>query len=391
MARAAGVALVRVPGAATWLAGRRTTGDARSAFRAGSGMMFAVLITTLFVSATPAAAESLRSTAITGQSNGSAQADILYSSPNQSDALVQRLSGISGVHDATLIYTGLVQDGADPALLWIGDCSAIVRVERLPGVPCGRAPVVVAANARPLVGRPTQLLVDNTWPAAVQPLGARPDGTQNEPTSVLVSAVATMPAVSSVDTPSIIASPQALNVPVTQLRPTLLAFRYDTPAALEQARTTVVTEVAAASVATRQTTYDGFSGDLRRFYRVLLLASLLVFGAAGCATALSLTAGLLDRRRLFVLLRNAGTSAATLRRSLFLEAMAPLVATSVVAAGVGAAMGRWIVAGRSSPQQANVAALCAPTAAGLLIAAAIAGLTLFGVGPATRSTHVRDE
>jgi hypothetical protein len=56
---------------------------------------------------------------------------------------------------------------------------------------------------------------------------------------------------------------------------------------------------------------------------------------AGCSLAVSVLAGLTDRRRPFSLLRLAGVPLRSLRRSLALETAVPLLSVAGVAAGMG--------------------------------------------------------
>lgn len=65
---------------------------------------------------------------------------------------------------------------------------------------------------------------------------------------------------------------------------------------------------------------------------VVILASLVI---AGCSLAVSVVAGLIDRRRPFSLLRLAGTPLGVLRRVVTYETALPLLVTALVSAGVG--------------------------------------------------------
>jgi hypothetical protein len=64
----------------------------------------------------------------------------------------------------------------------------------------------------------------------------------------------------------------------------------------------------------------------------VILASLPI---AGCGLAVSVIAGLTDRRRSFSLLRLAGTPVSLLRRVVALESAVPLLAVAVVSACLG--------------------------------------------------------
>jgi hypothetical protein len=55
---------------------------------------------------------------------------------------------------------------------------------------------------------------------------------------------------------------------------------------------------------------------------------------AGCSLAVAVGGGLVDRKRPFTLLRVSGTQAGVLSRVVMLEAAVPLLAATVVAAGI---------------------------------------------------------
>ena len=105
-------------------------------------------------------------------------------------------------------------------------------------------------------------------------------------------------------------------------------------AAIEQARTAL--EVAfpylgpprPLSRTPNQTTY----GELQRLSEVVIVASLVI---AGCSLAVSVTAGLTDRKRPFSLLRLTGAPLGLLRRVVVLESAAPLVVIALLSAGTG--------------------------------------------------------
>jgi hypothetical protein len=70
----------------------------------------------------------------------------------------------------------------------------------------------------------------------------------------------------------------------------------------------------------------------QQLVNVVIAASLVI---AGCSLAVSVAAGLSDRKRPFSLLRLTGVSLAMLRRVVALETVVPLLITAVVAAGCG--------------------------------------------------------
>jgi predicted lysophospholipase L1 biosynthesis ABC-type transport system permease subunit len=71
----------------------------------------------------------------------------------------------------------------------------------------------------------------------------------------------------------------------------------------------------------------------QQLVNVVILASLCI---AGCGLAVSVVAGLNDRKRPFSLLRLSGVQLGILRRIVTLETAVPLLITAVVATGAGA-------------------------------------------------------
>ena len=73
---------------------------------------------------------------------------------------------------------------------------------------------------------------------------------------------------------------------------------------------------------------------LTTFEKILYAAVALTLIVAGCSLAVSVGGGLVDRKRPFTLLRVSGTQAGVLARVVLFEAAVPLVAATLVAAGV---------------------------------------------------------
>ena len=82
------------------------------------------------------------------------------------------------------------------------------------------------------------------------------------------------------------------------------------------------------------------NNDDRNIEKVVLAIVLLTLIVAGCSLAVSVAGSLLDRKRPFTLLRLSGTPLKTLTRVVLLESLVPLVAATVVAAGVAIAIAR---------------------------------------------------
>jgi hypothetical protein len=70
------------------------------------------------------------------------------------------------------------------------------------------------------------------------------------------------------------------------------------------------------------------------FEKILYAAVALTLIVAGCSLAVTVGGGLVDRKRPFTLLRVSGTQVGVLSRVVLLEAAVPLVAATVIAAGI---------------------------------------------------------
>ena len=86
--------------------------------------------------------------------------------------------------------------------------------------------------------------------------------------------------------------------------------------------------------------------QLQRLSDVGLLLALLV---AGCSLAIAVSAGLIERKRPFALLRLSGAPASSLDRVVLAEAAAPLLLTAVASAGLGLAVAALILQAIGAP------------------------------------------
>jgi hypothetical protein len=121
------------------------------------------------------------------------------------------------------------------------------------------------------------------------------------------------------------------------------------------------------------------SGRAATLQRLVYLAVALTILVAGCSLAVATGGGLVDRKRPFTLLRVSGTPIRTLYRVVFLEAVVPLAAATVVAAALAYGMSILIVI-RLAPPGTPVPLLghvyYATMGAGLAIALIVIGVTL---------------
>lgn len=381
--RGIGLLLARPSSPAALLAGRRLSDDPQTCFRPVGAAALAVLTVTLFAAATPAAAESLSNSPVTGQQDGTASADIYFATPERAAALLKEVRSLDGVAAAALVYEGVVQDAGQAGTAWIGDCRELVAASRLSSIPCDEAPVLSADGS----------LVTGVAGIEVASLGSRQVTGYREPspegavTSILVPAAqaAQMPRLTGVDVPTVVVSSALLPPSVlASLRPTRLLVSYDAVETLERVRTSVVSSVPLGSVATRESTLDGYSSDVRTLYRVVAVGAVGVAALASLALVVAVTAGLLERRRPLALLLAAGTPMGVLRRSVVLESAAPLVVMVVLAAGLGTLVGHWSVAQTSTSTDLPLRGLLLPPVTALVVGLVMASVPVLLLRSITR-------
>ena len=162
------------------------------------------------------------------------------------------------------------------------------------------------------------------------------------------------------------------------------------PATLERVRTFLATHAPPAVstspgivAATPPRTYGEAvairSGRAATLQRLVYFAVALTILVAGCSLAVAIGGGLVDRKRPFTLLRVSGTPIRTLYRVVFLEAVVPLAAATVVAAAIAYGMSILIVL-RLAPPGTPVPLLghvyYVTMGVGLVIALIVIGVTL---------------
>jgi len=344
------------------IAARRLADEPRAAFRAVSGLVLALLITTVAVVFT--ATQDAKNLAQSGShAEVSVVTDQLADQQPESEPpgegatgagpaapaapLTARLSGIPGVH-------GVVVVRADPRLL-------------VPGAPYGGMPIGLIAAG----------VVSCAQLAAVPALGRCPAG----------AIAAAFPKdgfdgpLSGIDATAI--TWPAANIPAARLD-TLGVDAIDvatngSTAAVEQVRTVLESAPAYAntngpsSIADRIAQDDAAGNDLKQLANSVILVSLLI---AGCTLATGIAAGLADRKRPFSLLRLTGARLALLRRVVALEGAVPLLAVAAVAIGAGFASAAMLASeAQQHPMVAPGAAYYLITGGGILAALAIIAAT----------------
>ena len=308
------------------IAARRLADDPRAAFRAVSGLVLALFITTVAVVtittqdakdvtrwASPAAAavvtDQLSASGMFTSSQEPAKSSAGPAAP--AAPLAARLRGIPGVQgvvvvraDPRLTIPGTFHNlGTGPGVAPSPVAAGVVSCAQLATVPAlGRCPAGATAAAFPEdgFGGPLDAMTSAgiTWPAV------------NVPASRLDSL--------GVD---------AINVGTNGSVPTV-----------EQARTVLENTPAYSGLSAPSTIGDLIAQDdsknnaYRQLANTVILVSLPI---AGCTLAAAIAAGLADRKRPFSLLRLTGARLATLRRVVALESVVPLLAVAVVAIGTG--------------------------------------------------------
>jgi hypothetical protein len=353
----------------TLIAAARLADDPRAAFRAVSGLVLALFVTTVAVVAiTTQNAKDLtrwssaaEANVLTDQVSASNAAAGFGPGANQSTArpgpaapaapLTARLHGIRGVQGVAVVRAvpgltiraafhnlGANQGISGPVPAGVVSCAQLATVPALGRCPAGATAVAFPSDgfSGPLFGTDATTI---TWPAA----------------NVPAARLGTL----GVD---------AINVATN-----------GTTRAVEQARTLLENAPAYPGVGAPTT-----NGDLVRQHRskddayqqlanVVILVSLPI---AGCTLAAGIAAGIADRKRPFSLLRLTGARLAMLRRVVALEGAVPLLSVAAVAIGTGfGAAAMYASEAQQHPMVAPGAAYFLLTAAGVVISLGIVAAT----------------
>jgi hypothetical protein len=348
----------------TLIAARRLADDPRAAFRAVSGLVLALFITTVAVVAiTTQNAKDLtrwgsaaEASVLTDQVSASSQvAGSIGPGASEGTArpgpaapaapLAARLRGIPGVEGLLVVravpgltipgtFHGLGANFGGPVPAGVVSCAQLATATALGRCPAGATAARFPADGfnGPLTGTDATTI---TWPAANVPAGR-------------------------LDTLGV----DAINVATN-----------GNTSAIEQARTVLETAPAYPGVSAPSTIGDlvaqdnSKDTDYQQLANVVILVSLPI---AGCTLAAGIAAGLADRKRPFSLLRLTGARLATLRRVVALEGAVPLLAVAAVAIGAGfAGAAMFASEAQQHPMVAPAAAYYFVTAGGILVSLGI--------------------
>jgi hypothetical protein len=144
--------------------------------------------------------------------------------------------------------------------------------------------------------------------------------------------------------PFVSASDPAYTGTLSSLRLQAVLVRVNGPAVLERVRTFLATHAppnvpngpgsSSTPPRTFGETLDIRLGRAATVEKIVYAAVALTLIVAGCSLAVAVAGGLVDRKRPFTLLRISGTQVGVLSKVALLEAAVPLVAATVVAAGI---------------------------------------------------------
>jgi hypothetical protein len=295
---------------ATLIAARRLADNPRGAFRAVSGLILALFVTTVSVAVitswvanrgAPPGGQEASSTVVDAfnQSSNSPRSSPVGAVP---DTVVTQLRAIRGVTGVLVEHDNPLGITLPPAMFGVpasfGSLQAsLVSCAQLTGFPgLGRCPAGALAAAVPN-GRFSDFKTSKViWPAVpislarLQRLGT-----------------------------------QMINVATN-----------GSTAAIEYARTTLETDYPYLGQPTTVFEFQAQSVRQTSSYQQLAEAMILTsLPIAGCTLAVSVAAGLSDRKRPFSLLRLAGAPLGMLRRVVALESALPLLVVAVLSIGVG--------------------------------------------------------
>jgi hypothetical protein len=339
------------------IAARRLADDPRAGFRAVSGLVLALFITTVAV-----ALISTQDTKRSGPVDGGQASNVLVD---------QFALGILSEHAGGMLSGHTVGEAAAPPaaslarLRRIGGVQGILEFRVEPGLTIGSARLGIPAGFPAAAVSCAQL-------AIVPAFGRCPAGA----VAVKLPAFTTVEhfaglGLSGYTWSAVDVSPQRLaSLPLYSIN----VATNGSAAAVEQARTVLENAyppgVGSPSTLGEDTNSENeVNNAYQQLANVVILTSMAI---AGCTLAASVAAGLADRKRPFSLLRLTGARLGMLRRVVALESGVPLLAVAAVAIGTGfAAAAMYSTEEVQRPLAAPSLAYCLITVAGIALALAI--------------------
>jgi hypothetical protein len=394
------------------LAARRLADDPRAAFRSVSGLVLAVFLGSMLAGLMPTINRT------TATPHAQALSDVLIDTFTPSAVCGNEVNcssdggggpnvtgDIAGLSPAT--GAALVQGLAFPG-------AAVVPIYSPPQI--ARAQGKGAPNGAPGGNGPGQQGGGNF--SSVPPPSEGPD--QQASSVVSCAALARIPALGTcaagqtavqADTsnlttdnplyssqPIVTSSSPSASADFSTLDLQAVLVKVDNPATLERVRTYLVTHTPTSlsglaprtfgeEVAVRETV--GTVID-----RIMNAAVLLTLLVAGASLAVAVGGGLVERKRPFTLLRLSGTSPSVLYRVVALEAVLPLAAATILAAGTGyglAVLAAVKIAPSGTPAPTPSGAYYVTMGVGLVVSLLVIASTLPFLGRITRTQNARFE
>ena len=351
----------------TLIAARRLADDPRAAFRAVSGLVLALFVTTV---------------AVLGITTWNAQKQMLSASAAEARVLTEQLAGQQA-------RPGPAAPAAPVAaeLSGIHGVQGVVVVRAVPGLTIpgtfhdlGANPVDSSNPVGPTFSPVPAGVVSCAQLATVPALGRCPAGA----TAAAFPADGFGGPLYGTDASGI--TWPAANVPATQLHSLAVdainVATNGTVPAVEQARTvlenshayaTYLADGASSTVGELIAQSNSVNSGYQQLANTVILVSLPI---AGCTLAAGIAAGLADRKRPFSMLRLTGARLAMLCRVVALESAVPLLAVAAVAIGTGfGATAMYASLEMRQPMAAPGAAYYLLTAGGILAALGIIAAT----------------
>jgi len=298
---------------ATLIAARRLADDPKAGFRAVSGLVLALFVTTVAV-AVITTIDAKRGAPPAGQADAATVLDQFNGQhtavpPAPSAGMLAALNATSDVQGVAVIHL-------DPLGLKIPAA--------LTGRPAGSAPLQAG-----MVG-----LVSCAQLARLPALGRCPAGTQTVAIPDLSSLIASARAQEVTWPAALISAARLQNLPVGAIA--VAAGR--SAQAVERARTALELDYpyrqTPSTIGEIDASRPSAKTDLA-YQQLADLVVLLSLPIAGCTLAASVAAGLADRKRPFSMLRLTGGSLGMLRRVVLLESAVPLLTVAAFSIGTG--------------------------------------------------------
>jgi FtsX-like permease family len=282
----------------TLIAARRLSDNPQGGFRAVSGLVLAMFVTSVAVGVIGTIIADHEATTY-GFDDGYVRQMFWGddAAPTGTPAVADQLKNVPGVTDVFILRANPASDTTQRGNMpYVMACSVLARHPELGTCPNGAQTVTVADYGVRRVGGLSAASMLPPWPAAAYSPGERDQ------------------------------------LPIASIQVAVDG----SVGAIEQSRTLLE---AAYPAARPPYARQDFSADSTKLFagwvqlaNVVILASLPI---AGCSLAASVAGGLSDRKRPFSLLRLSGASLRTLRRVVLLESVMPLLVVAAVAIGMG--------------------------------------------------------